>query len=178
MAAVITLSHAAEISLCALSTMLRTDMGLTTSTKNLLKNFHFVFIVKKNNNLSVWFSGEMVWARSSRVKQNPVQHCGNVRTCSKCKANWGRFNSVVHTNVISNPRPQKWDPCTAFHFVHPHPNCLLNWLSSAVFVRRTRGLMSHPAKRTDYLRISSTLVCQRLGVSCLTSIENRAGRVV
>lgn len=50
-----------------------------TSFNKTLAAFPFVFIVKKYNNLSKWFTAEMVWARTSCVKLNPPLHYGNVR---------------------------------------------------------------------------------------------------
>lgn len=87
------------------------------SSKETLATFPVAFIMKIYNNLSGRFMAEMVWARPARLKLDPPPHYGNVRLRSECKANWGGSNSVVHSNEISNPRPQEWEPCAALHFL-------------------------------------------------------------
>lgn len=125
-------------------------LELISSTKTLAA-FPFVFIVKMYNNLSERFMAEMVWAQPSRVKLNPLLHYGNVRLGSECKANWGGSNSAVHSNEISNPRPQEWDPCTAFHSPASSPKPPFQ-LGVPALVWEEEALMSHLAKRmAEYL---------------------------
>lgn len=135
---------------------MRVDVAFKLISSNeMLATFPIVFIVKIYNNLSERFTAEMVWAWPTCVKLNPLLHYGNVKLRSECKANWGGSNSVVHSNEISNPRPQEWDPCTS----SPKPSFQL---SVPALVLRRRGLMSHLAKRMEvYLGISSTLVFRR-----------------
>lgn len=126
------------------------------SSNETLATFPVVFIMKIYNNLSGRFLAEMVWARPTRVKLDPLLHYGNVRLGSECKANWGGSNSVVHSNEISNPRPQEWDPCAALHFLQLSPRPTAQLRLPAVGFRR-RGLKSRLAERmADYLRISGT----------------------